>query len=243
MNLRDFRKIIRTISYFGDSTVRVVKDGILFEALDPTHIAAYRIYLDDIDFEMQINPFTFDPEAFLKFLRGGSATKRIRCQQVGAGEESSLTIFKYHKNVLVSYSDSTYENPEEINIPSLTWDVSFEVDPQEFREIISVAHRYYGYIRFIALDKFLIGFDREQKNEFAALFENTKVKSEKRVESMFSTEYLKNITNITGVFDILKIYLGNDMPVKLEYSQREGDTHAVFLLAPRVVREKDEENE
>jgi proliferating cell nuclear antigen len=50
--------------------------------------------------------------------------------------------------------------------------------------------------------------------------------------STFNLAYLKDLTKSTAAEDLLKIYLGSDMPVKIEYEV--SGSKLVFLLAPRI---------
>ena len=74
-------------------------------------------------------------------------------------------------------------------------------------------------------------------NENEAIFErdssaiiSLEVKEE--AKSAFNLDYLKDMVKGVSSGDIIKIYLGNDMPVKIEYSL--AGVNLTFLLAPRI---------
>jgi len=63
--------------------------------------------------------------------------------------------------------------------------------------------------------------------------ENIVVKSEEKVRSKYSIEYLKKMIQAAKIADIVSIQFNKDYPLKLEYKQID-KLQLMFILAPRI---------
>jgi proliferating cell nuclear antigen len=64
-----------------------------------------------------------------------------------------------------------------------------------------------------------------------------KLSVKERARAMFNIKYLTDMTKAAGAADVIRISLGTDLPIQLDYPVAGGVGRLRFLLAPRVESE------
>ncbi len=60
------------------------------------------------------------------------------------------------------------------------------------------------------------------------------IQCKEKVRSLFPLDYFSNMVKAIGGASTVAIYLGNDYPVRMEFSLAGDSGRATYLLAPRI---------
>lgn len=215
-------------------------EGLRLRAMDPAHVAL-------VDFEMKKEAFDefevkgqvvlgLDLDRLNTILKRSSSDDKVFLE---LDEENNQLKIKF-KGV----STRTFSLPlidvseEELKVPSLDFAAVVEVDPQLISEGIKDAEVVSDHVTlkldskdFYILAKGDLGSAEVKiEKDRAVAFE---VKKESR--SMFSIEYLKDIIRASDIATSVKVHLGSNLPVKMDFLA--GAARLSFLLAPRIESE------
>jgi len=125
---------------------------------------------------------------------------------------------------------------KEPKIPNLELPAKIVLDAGEFRKAISAADKISDHVIFRSDET---GFYIEAEGDVdritfhmsdAELIEFNRAEA----KSTFSVEYLKEFMKVATHDDILRIELGKDYPVLLQFAVEGGSAKIGYLLAPRI---------
>jgi proliferating cell nuclear antigen len=243
-SLRDpklLKHSIDAISNMVDEVgINVTKEGMTLRAMDPAHVAL-------VDFELKKSAFDeYEVDGLLVL---GIDLDRLNTILKRAGAEDKITLeFDSEKNTLKirlkNASTRTFNLPlievseEELKVPDLEFPSTVEINSKIISEGIKDAE--------IVSDHVVLKVDK--KNLYIKArgdLGNVEVKAAKEgaisfdvsqdTRSMYSLEYLKDMIKASDIADSVKISLGDNIPVKMEFLS--SDIKLSFLLAPRIESE------
>lgn len=213
--------------------------------MDPAHVALVELSLRKEVF------YTYELEA--EEAKLGLDLNRFSSILKRAGAKDKLILLADTRNGKIEItfrgesSTRTFSMPlievseEEINSPNLDFPATVEIESKAFENAIKDAEIVSDHVVLRAEEEnFYISacgelgeVETEIPREDTYYF--TLKRSAGKVKSMFSIEYLKDMIKAKDMAKTLKIHLGRDMPVKLEYIGDGAELR--FLLAPRIASE------
>ncbi|MBU2559262.1 proliferating cell nuclear antigen (pcna) [archaeon] len=243
-SLRDpklLKHSIDAISNMVDEVgINVTAEGMTMRAMDPAHVAL-------VDFELKRS--AFDEYEVGEAIVLGIDLDRLNTILKRAGKEDKINLeVDPEKNTLKirleNASTRTFNLPlievseEELKVPDLDFPSTVEIKSDIISEGIKDAE--------IVSDHVILEVDKENfyikaKGDLG----NVEVKASKEgaisfdvtqdTRSMYSLEYLKDMIKASDIADTVKISLGDNIPVKMEFLS--SDVKLSFLLAPRIESE------
>lgn len=243
-NLKDpklLKNSIDAISNMVDEVgINVTAEGMTLKAMDPAHVAL-------VDFELKKG--AFDEYEVSEPLVLGIDLERLNTILKRAGAEDKISLEHDSENNALririkNASTRTFNLPlievseEELKIPDLEFPGTVEINSKIINEGIKDAE--------IVSDHVMLKMDEETLYITASGdLGNVEVKVGKDEaisfdvkqgsSSMFSLEYLKDMIKASDIAATVKISLGDNIPVKMEFLAQ--DIRLCFLLAPRIESE------
>jgi proliferating cell nuclear antigen len=224
-----------------EANLSVGPDGIRLRAMDPAHVAL-------VDFEMKKEAFErYEVEGVLTL---GLDLERFNTILKRASASDPITLeLKEKKNTLKILFQSEgrerrFEMPlievseEELKTPNLTFSSEVEIDPKILSEGIKDAEVVSDHVILMVDPEFFIlagkgdlgNVEVKVAKEEAIAFE-----CREEARAMFSIEYLKDMVKASDISNTVKISLGNNIPVQMDFLTPNG--RLSFLLAPRIESE------
>jgi proliferating cell nuclear antigen len=243
-SLRDpklLKHSIDAISNMVDEVgINVTAEGMTLRAMDPAHVAL-------VDFELKKD--AFDDYEVDETLVLGIDLDRLNTILKRAGADDKITLEVDSENNalkirLKNASTRTFNLPlievseEELKVPDLEFPCIVEINSKIISEGIKDAE--------IVSDHVILKIDSENLYIKArGDLGNVEVKAGKDdvisfevsqdTRSMFSLEYLKDMIKASDIAGTVKISLGDNIPVKMDFLSN--DIKLSFLLAPRIESE------
>ncbi|MFQ5800179.1 MAG: proliferating cell nuclear antigen (pcna) [Candidatus Hydrothermarchaeales archaeon] len=232
------RKIFEAIANIVDEvTLKVEPDKISLRAMDPAHVAL-------VDFEMKKEAFDEykieEPvELSVDLKTVVNVLKRV--------EQELVIKLKEGANALAFFSEGTVKKrfdvpliealEENLKVPNITFETEVELDSALFKNAIADTSVIGEYATIKVEGDALFFASKADENEVEIRVDKESCISFKKkdAKSHFSLEYLQDISRIADIINRVKIALGNDLPLKLDFT--DDYTSIVFFLAPRVEAE------
>lgn len=223
-----------------EAGITVSGEGMRLRAMDPAHVAL-------VDFELSKEAFEslevkepcvlgLDLGRFNTILKRADATDKVTLEL--KGEKRLKILFKGEG------SERRFEVPlievpeEELKVPKLNFSTVVEIDPKVVSEGIRDAEIVSDHVTFgvdpeglIISGKGDLGNVEVKVGKAEAITFDSKEIS----RSMFSIEYLKDMIKAGDIANSVKLSLGNNIPIKMDFLAPNG--RLSFLLAPRVESE------
>lgn len=240
-NADKLRKIFETISNIVDEVViKVEEDGIKIRAIDPGHIALVDFEMDKSAFDEYEVPSSvklgIDLKPLVNVLKRAEDNVIFELKESGAALVVS-SFGNVKKKFEIPLIDIT---EEQLKIPELNFEAEVEMQSNVLKSAISDAS-VFGEQVTISVNENEIAFITksdenvsetkiEKDNCFSFGLKTTNEKKEAR--STFTLEYLEDIIKIADIIDKVKIFVGTDIPLKLEFLNES--VKIIFFLAPRI---------
>ncbi|MEE9612643.1 MAG: proliferating cell nuclear antigen (pcna) [Desulfatiglandales bacterium] len=223
-----------------EAGISVSEDGLKLRAMDPAHVAL-------VDFEVQKDAFDefqvgeplvlgVDLERFNTVLKRAGATDKL---QLELSDEGNALKIKFGDTTRRVFELPLIEvSEEEQKVPSLEFPCELELDPKIISEGIKDAEIISDHVTLRMEDDALI---IEAKGDLGNVVVNIgkddaiAFTSKAKVKSMFSIEYLKDMIKASDVASTVKISLGENIPIKMDFLSPSA--RLSFLLAPRIESE------
>ncbi len=223
-----------------EAGIIVSQEGISLRAMDPAHVAL-------VDFKMEKDAFEeYEVEETLTL---GIDLDRLNTilKRAGSGDRIELATTSDGSALRITIRNSArrrFDLPlidvgeEELRVPELQFPAKVEIEPKILSEGIKDAEIVSDHVTlrcdegalYISARGDLGNVEVRVGKEQAISFEVTEP-----CKSMFSIEYLKDMIKAGDIASTVKINLGNDIPVKLDF--RTSGVLLSFLLAPRIESE------
>lgn len=242
-NARDFKKVINATSNLVDEICfEVDETGIKASAMDPSHVALVSMAMPKEVFENyegDIHDIGIDLEALKKIMARGKGDEKLI---LDLDEEKNKLNVTFKSNVTRKFSIALYDvSSSNLKVPDISYPNQVSIKAGAFVEALKDAELVNDHITLkMDKDSFIV-YSKGDLNQSETVFDSNLEDDEKTIaefnmsepsRSTFNLAYLKDLTKSTAAEDLLKIYLGSDMPVKIEYEV--SGSKLVFLLAPRI---------
>ncbi len=223
-----------------EAGVTVNKEGIRLKAMDPAHVAL-------VDFELKndvFDEFNVDDPVVLgldldrldTILKRAGTSDRIVLE---LDEEDNVLNIKFKNSSTRRFSLPLIEVVgEEINVPSFDFPARVEISPSLVSEGIKDAEIVSDHVIFKIdeNDLYIIAKgDLGNVEVRIARDEAIALEVKNTCQSMYSIEYLKDMIKASDIANSIKIHLGENIPVKMDFLGPSA--RLSFLLAPRVESE------
>ena len=232
------KSIVDSISNLIDEAKLVVSsDGINMRAMDPAHVALVDLSMSRAAFEEyhveSALELGIDFDRLNTILKRAGSGDRI---ELSSSEDASALIITIRNSAMRRFDlPLTDVSEEELRIPQLDFLAEVEIDPKILGEGIKDAEIVSDHVTlrcdsenlYISASGDLGNVEVRVAKEQAISFDVAEP-----CGSMFSIEYLKDMLKAGDMAETVRINLGRDIPLKLEFLA-EGVTLS-FLLAPRV---------
>jgi proliferating cell nuclear antigen len=223
-----------------EAGVIVSQEGIALRAMDPAHVALVDFKLEKEAFEeYDVNEtltLGIDLDRLNTILKRAGSSDRIELSTSDDGGSLRITI----RNSATRRFDLPLIDvgEEELRVPQLEFPAKVEIDPKILSEGIKDAEIFSDHVTlrcdaenlYISARGDLGNVEVKVSREEAVSFEVSEP-----CRSMFSIEYLKDMIKAGDIATTVRINLGNDIPVKLDFLAP--GVSLSFLLAPRVESE------
>jgi len=220
-------KIIDEVTLTADS------EGIRLRALDRSHITFISMDLEyDLfdDYTCDVpEKMSIDATEFLQILKHGKTNDIL---QLSVDENNLIIIFEGDatRRFNIRFIDSEYETavPPEISHP-----INLKIPSELLKDALNDMNLF--------SDKILFTVDQDYlKIHTQGTFGDGEVKYlhgeniRETCQAMFNTEKLSDIMKASKFSKEATLYLGDDMPIKIDFELITGDGKLSYLLAPRL---------
>lgn len=238
-NAKDFKKIVDAISNLVDEICfEVDENGIKASAMDPSHVALVSVNLPKEAFDeyvADIHDIGIDLETLKKFMSRGKSNEKMILE---LDEEKNKLNITFKNEATRKFSIALYDiSSTNLKVPEIDYPNEVLIKAGGFVEALKDAELVNDHVTLKVDDGVFTVYSKGDLNQSETVFENGSetildLKIDSPSRSTFNLAYLKDITKSTSADDVLKIYLGSDMPVKIEYEI--ASANLLFLLAPRI---------
>ncbi len=218
----------------------VTSEGLRLRAMDPAHVAL-------VDFELKKEAFDkfevkeplvlgLDLDRFNTILKRAGADDKI---SLAFDEENNALRIKFKNSSTRTFNLPLIDVPEEeLKVPNIDFPSVIEISPSIIDEGIKDAEIISDHVTLKANEQFLYisaKGDLGNVEVKVAKEEAIQFEAKKECKSMFSIEYLKDMIKASEIADSVKISLGDNVPVKMDFLAPSA--RLSFLLAPRIESE------
>jgi proliferating cell nuclear antigen len=232
--LKELLAVVQTL--VDEAKFDLSPDGISIKAVDPAHVAMVEMTLDAGAFEKYEAD---ESELGIDIEKLGDVLKLAK-----AGEIISMDL-EDDKNRLIFHIDNITRRMSlvetagmsEPKVPNLSLPSTIQLKARELSMGIRASESVSDHITLHAspdafelvsegdMDSVNLKLDKDQL-ELLECKESTK--------SLFSLDYFSNMIKSIDSDSSVKLNLGTDYPVKLEFDFAEGNGKVTYLLAPRI---------
>ena len=240
INAKDFKKIIDATSNLVDEICfEVDENTIKASAMDPSHVALVSVNIPKEAFEEYVSDthdIGVDLEALKKIMGRAKTNEKLTLE---LDEEKNKLNLILKNDATRKFSISLYEvSSTNLKVPDIEYPNEVLIKAGAFVEALKDAELVNDHVSLKIEDdgKFVV-YSKGDINQSETTYDGESesildLKITESSRSTFNLAYLRDITKATSSDDVLRIYLGSDMPVKIEYNI--GNANIVFLLAPRI---------
>ena len=231
------KEVVDVISTLVDEAkFNVTKDGVSVKAVDPAHVAMVDLGLERGAFEA----FRADDgELGLDMDKVKEVLKLAK-----AGDVISIT-HEEEKNRLVLNVGNTTRRMSLVDtagmsdpkVPSLNLPAKVTIRTDELRQGIRASESVSDHIALIAGPD---GFEIVSEGDTDTVTHKVskelleEIAAKETVRSLFPLDYFSNMVKAISSAQTVRLYLGNDYPVKMEFKVAGGKGEVKYLLAPRI---------
>jgi len=122
-------------------------------------------------------------------------------------------------------------------VPNLDLPTKISVNAEELQKGIRAAESVSDHIALNADSERFEMFSEGDTDSVSLKLEKdllVSLESEEAVRSLFPLDYFSNMIKAISTGTVVSINLGNDYPVKMEFSIADGKGNVSYLLAPRI---------
>ena len=231
------RQVVDAVSIIvGEGKFRVSQNGISMKSVDPTHVAMVDLELDRSAFEtFEVTDLELgvDIEKLKNVLKLASPSDVVTLY---LDEETNRLVLNMG-NLVRSMSMLDTRHMTDPKIPDMELPASVVMDGEELDRGIRAAENISDHV-IISTDS--ESFELQAEGDTDAV--DLKIprdllldlKCDKEVKSIFALSYFSNMIRAAKASKVVKIGLGVDYPVKIEFDIADGKGHVLYLLAPRI---------
>ncbi|MBX8642822.1 MAG: proliferating cell nuclear antigen (pcna) [Thermoplasmata archaeon] len=231
------KQIVDVISTLVDEAkFNVDADGISLKAVDPAHVAMVEMSLGKQAFEEFAGEDTelgIDLEKLREILKLAHSGDIVKMEH---NEDKNQLIVKIG-DVTRRMSLVDTAGMSDPKVPNIDLPTTIKLKAEELNYGIRASESVSDHIALVADDDY---FEMSSEGDSDSVdFRLPKEKlitleSKGKVRSLFPLDYFSNMAKAISGGSEVKINLGNNYPVKLEFDIADGNGHVKYLLAPRV---------
>lgn len=238
INAGKFMNSIEAISRLVDEIkLTLDEEGIKSKAADPANVAMVIFYINkdgfdkyEIDEEMTVGLNLNRIEDILKV---ASKTDLIELKSED-GSQLSISVSGFDYNISLLDPSTIQQQPE---IPDLDLPAEIVLDGDEIRRAVRASEKISDYVVLSTKGNvFQISAEGDNDSVKMELPEDKliHIKTEEDVRSLFSLDYLADMSKSIKRATETKLELGTDYPVNIQFDIVDGEGQVEYLLAPRI---------
>jgi len=231
------KEVISVVSTLVDEAkFNITKEGIGLKAVDPAHVAMVDLTLRSSAFEsyeaeeVEIGVDIEKLTDVLKLAKAGEIVKLVLDD-----DKNKLLIHVGNITRRMSLVDTS--GMSDPKVPNLSLPVRVVVKTAELSQGIKASESVSDHITLIANND---GFELNSEGDTDSV--NLKLPKDlleeleapEATKSLFSLDYFSNMIKSISSSEFVKMSLGSDYPVKLEFDIASGNGEVRYLLAPRI---------
>ncbi|MGC8816642.1 MAG: proliferating cell nuclear antigen (pcna) [Candidatus Hadarchaeum sp.] len=232
------------VNLIEEAAFKFAPDGVRMKAMDPSHVAL-------VDFELPAAAFS---EYAVKqpVTLGINLTEMDKIlSRAKADDELVLELDEKTNRLAVAFRGASTRRlslplidvrEAELQEPKIPFTASAEILAGIIQDGLKDAELISDNVRFeINEEGFFITAEGDRGSTELKLGKGDKgllkLSVKERARAMFSIKYLTDMTKAAGSAEVIKISLGTNLPIQLDYPIAAGVGKLRFLLAPRVEAE------
>ncbi|MCJ7517357.1 MAG: proliferating cell nuclear antigen (pcna) [Methanomassiliicoccales archaeon] len=229
--------IVDVVSTLVDEAkFNVAADKLTLKAVDPAHVAMVNLTVQKSAFEEYSADETelgIDLDKMKEVLRLSKAGDPIYLEQ--DEEHNRLVISVGNITRRMNLVDTT--GMSDPKVPNLSLPAKVAVNSDELQKGIKAAESVSDHIALtVSSDGFEMFSEGETDSVSLKLPKDLLVSLEckEKVRSLFPLDYFSNMVKAIPPGTVVTLSIGNDFPVKLEFTMADGKGTVDYLLAPRI---------
>ena len=231
------KEIVTIVSTLVDEAkFSITPNGIRLRAVDPAHVAMVDLKLNKEAFEeykADESELGIDVTKLEQFLRLAKAGEIIDI--MNDEEKRRLNVAVGNTTKRMSLIDTT--GMSEPKVPNLNLPAKVTLKIEDISQGIKASESVSDHIALtVTKDSFEMVCEGDTDQVQMKLLKDQliELECEDKVKSLFPLEYFSNMMRAIPSQAKITLNLGNDYPVKIEFSIANGNGSVVFLLAPRI---------
>jgi proliferating cell nuclear antigen len=224
-----------------EATFEVSSEGLVFRAMDPSHIALVDLWYPNVAFERfecdKPFKFTIRVEDFVKLIGRSDAKDSV---EITSSEEDDLTLRLmngYKREFKVHLIETT---PGTAPLPKLDLDVKLSMGKTVFEKILGDISVVADQVMMSSLKEGVsfsgksdVGAASIQLDKGGAELLELEVKQE--AKASYNIDYLSNMSRaVGGASDVVVVEYASKKPARLEWKLNEQGARIHYFLAPRI---------
>ncbi|MBM4237562.1 MAG: proliferating cell nuclear antigen (pcna) [Euryarchaeota archaeon] len=229
--------IVDVVSTLVDEAkFNITSDKLALKAVDPAHVAMVNLTVQKSAFEeysADDNEIGIDLDKMKEVLRLSKAGEIIQLEQ--DEDRNRLVINVGNITRRMNLVDTT--GMSDPKVPNINLPAKVAVGSEELQKGIKAAESVSDHIALTASpDGFEMFSEGDTDSVSLKLAKDLLVSLEckENVRSLFPLDYFSNMVRAIPPGTVVKLSLGNDYPVKLEFEIADGKGEVNYLLAPRI---------
>ncbi len=232
--LREVTEVISTL--VSEVKLAVSKDGIDVKAVDPSHVAMLVLKLNKSAFEEFTGEPTeigIDVEKVKEVLRLSKPGDILDLQYDGGKNRLVIKVGKLTRHMSV-VDPAGITDPK---VPNVTPPGMAIVKMDDLRQGIRASESISDHVTLtLEPDGFTMYSEGETDRVDLKLPKDSlgKLEAKETVKSMYPLDFFSSMVKSISTSSDVTLHIGNEYPLKLEFSVADGKGEGRFLLAPRV---------
>lgn len=241
INAGSFKDSIESISRLVDEIKLNIKDeGITSKSADPANVAMVIFKLQKEGFD----EFNVEEEMTigldlnrLEDILGVASTSDQITMESEDGSKLSISVSGFEYNISLLDPSTIQQEPK---VPDLDLPAEIYIEGNKIRKAVRASEKVSDYVILSTEnDKFIISAEGDNDSVKMELGSDKLIdmKTEEDVRSIFSLDYLSDMSKSIKKASEVQIRLGTDYPVKINFKIANEDGEIEYLLAPRIESE------
>jgi len=232
--LKELVDVVSTL--VDEAKFNITKDAVGVKAVDPAHVAMVDLNVDRGAFEAYRADeceLGIDMDKVKEVLRLAKAGDVISMRH--EEEKNRLVVSVGNTTRRMSLVDTA--GMSDPKVPSLNLPAKVSVRTDELRQGIRASESVSDHIALLAGPD---GFEIVSEGDTDTVSHKVpkdlleELQAKESVRSLFPLDYFSNMVKAISTAPTVRLYLGNDYPVKMEFDIAAGKGQVKYLLAPRI---------
>ncbi len=238
MNAGEFNNSIQAISRLVDEIkLNISEEGISTKAADPANVAMVIFKINKEGFEhYQVNEemtVGLDLNRLEDILKIANKADMIELKSED-GSKLSISVSGFDYSISLLDPSTIQQEPE---VPDLDLPAKIVLEGNKIRKAVRASEKISDYVVLAAQgNEFQISAEGDNDSVMMQLEEDEliEIETEKDARSLFSIDYLSDMSKSIKDAPSATVRLGTDYPVTINFEIVDGDGEVEYLLAPRI---------